>query len=108
MSGIEKIVRNTALAFIGLILFRDFCTIKNKHMKKILLAGAMLLAFCTAAIAQTVEPNDSKTKVKAKKAEHSVKQGYKHTRHDVKKGYKNTKSDVKAGVEAGKENKENR
>ncbi len=77
-------------------------------MKKIVMAAALLLALGTSAFAQTIEANDSKAKVKAKKAEHSVKQGYKHTRHDVKQGAKNTKSDVKAGVNAAKDNKESR
>ena len=72
------------------------------------MATALMLAFGTAAFAQTIDSNDSKTKRTAKKAEHNVKQGYKNTRHDVKQGYKNTSSDVKTGVEAGKENKENR
>lgn len=77
-------------------------------MKKIVMATALLLAFGTASFAQTIEANDSKAKRKAKKAEHSVKQGYKHTRHDIKQGAKNTRSDVKAGVDAAKENKESR
>ena len=77
-------------------------------MKRILMATSLMLALAAGAMAQTVEANDSKAKKKAKKATHSVKQGYKNTRHDVKTGAKNTKDDVKAGVEAGKENKENR
>lgn len=77
-------------------------------MKKIAVAAALLMACSTASFAQTVDSNDSKAKAKAKRAAHSVKQGYKHTRHDVKQGYKNTKSDVKAGVNGAKENKENR
>ena len=77
-------------------------------MKKIIMAAALLFAFGTATFAQTIDANDGKAKRKAKKAEHSVKQGYKNTRHDVKQGAKNTRSDVKTGVEAGKENKESR
>lgn len=77
-------------------------------MKKILMAAALLLALGSSAIAQNIEPNDSKATRKVKHAKHNVKQGYKHTRHDVKQGYKNTKSDVKAGVKGAEENKENR
>ena len=73
-----------------------------------MMAAAMLIAFGASTFAQTIDANDGKAKRKAKKAEHSVKQGYKNTRHDVKQGAKNTKSDVKAGVEAGKENKDAR
>jgi hypothetical protein len=77
-------------------------------MKKILIAATLLLSLGTGALAQTVDPNDSKAKRKVKHAEHNVKQGYKHTRHDIRQGYKNTKSDVKAGVNAAKDNKESR
>lgn len=88
-------------------------------MKQFLMVAALLFAFGTTALAQNIQPGDSKTERTAKKAKHNVKQGYKHTRHnakqgykhtrhDVKTGYKNTKSDVKTGVDAAKDNKENR
>jgi len=82
--------------------------VKFNFMKISILATALLLSFTSGAFAQQADPNDSKAKKEAKKAEHNVKQGYKNTKHDVKKGYKNTKSDVKAGVDGAKENKENR